>query len=118
MNYQPLTCVWEITMGCNMRCKHCGSSCAEPLPDELSIEEALDAIRQFAALGLRWVTLSGGEPLTRRDWPQLVRAIAERGILVNMITNGWLVTQATVDQLRNNHIATVVGRRPGFSVAA
>ena len=30
------TAVWEITMGCNMRCKHCGSSCAEALPDELN----------------------------------------------------------------------------------
>jgi MoaA/NifB/PqqE/SkfB family radical SAM enzyme len=33
------TAVWEITMGCNMRCKHCGSSCAEALPDELNTSE-------------------------------------------------------------------------------
>lgn len=107
MRYQPLTCVWEITMGCNMRCKHCGSSCADPLPDELTNEEALDAIRQFAELGLRWVTLSGGEPLTRKDWPHLVRALSERGIAVNMITNGWLITEETAKQLVENHISTV-----------
>jgi MoaA/NifB/PqqE/SkfB family radical SAM enzyme len=56
MTYQPQTCVWEITMGCNMRCKHCGSSCADPLPGELSTGEALDAIRQMADIGLKWIT--------------------------------------------------------------
>ena len=40
------TAVWEITMGCNMRCKHCGSSCAEALPDELNTSEALEVCDQ------------------------------------------------------------------------
>ena len=65
--YQPVTAVWEVTMGCNMRCKHCGSSCAEALPDELTTEEALDVINQLSSIGLRWITLSGGEPLTHRN---------------------------------------------------
>ena len=63
MTYQPMTAVWEITMGCNMRCKHCGSSCENALPDELTTEEALDLADQIADLGLTWITLSGGEPL-------------------------------------------------------
>ena len=41
------TAVWEITMGCNMRCKHCGSSCAEALPDELNTSEALEVCDQL-----------------------------------------------------------------------
>lgn len=70
--YQPVTAVWEVTMGCNMRCKHCGSSCAQPLPDELTTGEALDIIGQLSAIGLRWITLSGGEPLTRHDLSNLI----------------------------------------------
>ena len=35
----PMTCVWEVTMACNMRCKHCGSSCEHSLPDKLTTEE-------------------------------------------------------------------------------
>ena len=42
------TAVWEITMGCNMRCKHCGSSCAEALPDELNTSEALEVCDQLS----------------------------------------------------------------------
>ena len=47
-------------MGCNMRCGHCGPSCAEPLEDELTSEEALGLCEQLADLGLKWVTLSSG----------------------------------------------------------
>jgi len=34
------------------------------------------------------VTLSGGEPTLRDDWDLIARAIADRGIRVNMVTNG------------------------------
>lgn len=107
LTYQPVTCVWEVTMGCNMRCGHCGSSCAEPLPDELTTDEALDLCRQIAKLGLKWVTLSGGEPLTRKDIHLLVKELHDNGVIVNIITNGWLLQEKMVDKLLDSGIATV-----------
>lgn len=107
MKYQPITCVWEVTMGCNMRCGHCGSSCAEPLKDELNTEEALDLCDQIAELGLRWITLSGGEPLTRRDIPLLVKRLSDRGVAVNIITNGWLLEREMARKLKESGISTV-----------
>lgn len=103
---KPITAVWEITMGCNMRCKHCGSSCAQPLPDELTTEEALALCDDIAELGLRWITLSGGEPLIRRDWAQLVRRLRERGVIPNVITNGWMCNEATIDAASEAGIGT------------
>lgn len=107
MKYQPITCVWEVTMGCNMRCGHCGSSCAEPLADELTTEEALNLCDQIAELGLKWITLSGGEPLTRKDVPMLVERLASSGVAVNMITNGWLLDQEKAQKLKESGISTV-----------
>lgn len=107
MKYQPVTSVWEVTMGCNMRCKHCGSSCAEPLPDELDTQEALEVCDQCADIGLRWITLSGGEPLTRKDTPLLVKRLHERGVSVNMITNGWLLGETLAQELKDSGIATI-----------
>lgn len=107
MQYQPITCVWEVTMGCNMRCGHCGSSCTEPLPDELNTEEALDICGQIADLGVRWVTLSGGEPTTKKDLPQLVRRLTENRVAVNMITNGWLLSEQLISELKNSGVATI-----------
>ncbi len=107
MRYQPITCVWEVTMGCNMRCKHCGSSCSEPLPDELTTEQALNLCDQIADLGVKWITLSGGEPLTRKDIPLLVKRLNSNGVDVNIITNGWLLDENLIKELKKSGIATV-----------
>lgn len=95
---KPLAAVWEITMGCNMRCRHCGSSCEQALSDELTTEEALKLCDDLAELGLEWVTLSGGEPTTRPDWALLVRRLRENGVAPNMLTNGWLLDEEIVDK--------------------
>ncbi len=107
MDYTPVTAVWEVTMGCNMRCDHCGSACAEPLPDELTTEEALDVCDQMRDLGLKWITLSGGEPLTRKDWPLLAGRLYKNGIIPNIITNGWLVSEKMVNIAEANGVETI-----------
>lgn len=107
MIYKPVTCVWEVTMGCNMRCKHCGSSCEKSLPGELSTEEGYKFIDMCADMGLKWITLSGGEPLTRKDIPLLVKRIREKGIDANIITNGWNVTDDLAKKLKEAGVSVV-----------
>ena len=86
--WKPRNCVWELTLACNLRCRHCGSSAGRPLPAELSTAECADVARQLAELGCELVTLSGGEPTLRHDWDVVARSIAERGMVVNLVTNG------------------------------
>lgn len=107
MQYRPITCVWEVTMGCNMRCKHCGSSCKTALPGELSTIEALKLVDDLAKLGLSWVTLSGGEPLTRKDLPQIIQRLNQKGVKANIITNGWELNKKMANILKNSGISTV-----------
>lgn len=86
--WKPRTCVWELTLACNLRCGHCGSRAGEARPDELSTQEALRVVGELAMLGTELITLSGGEPTLRNDWDVIARAASERGVLVNMVTNG------------------------------
>ena len=104
---RPMTAIWEVTMGCNMRCGHCGSSCAEPLPDELTTHEALSLSDQIADLGLTWITISGGEPLIRKDLPQIVKRLTSRSVFVNIITNGWFIDAKMAQQLKSSSVSTV-----------
>jgi len=87
----PRTCVWEITLACNAKCEHCGSTAGVARPAELDTAEALALIEQLADLGCESVTLSGGEPLLREDWPVLARSIGGSGMQLELITNGLLV---------------------------
>lgn len=76
-----------------MRCKHCGSSCAEALPDQLNTSEALEVCDQLKDLGLKVITLSGGEPTTRSDWHIIAKRLVDNGIITSIITNGWLIDE-------------------------
>lgn len=85
--FQLRQCVYEATLGCNLRCRHCGSRAGKPRNDELSTAEAADLFGQLAALGCKKITISGGEPMLRRDWAKLIESAAKTGMRVGMITN-------------------------------
>lgn len=107
MKYKPITGVWEITMGCNMQCKHCGSGCMEPLSDELTTLESLDLARQLGEMGFQWITLSGGEPFIRKDWHLILNELRQNGVVPNMISNGWLIDEEILKRARANHVGTI-----------
>jgi radical SAM protein with 4Fe4S-binding SPASM domain len=105
--YQPLVAVWEITMNCNLRCKHCGSSCTGPLPDELSTEEAFGVCDGLGRLGLKRITLSGGEPFSRPDWPLIVQRLTKNNIKTNMLSNGWFIDRDTVKRAADAGVVNI-----------
>ncbi|MGI6647525.1 MAG: radical SAM protein [Bacillota bacterium] len=104
---KPISAVWEITMGCNMRCKHCGSSCHDALPGELSTDEALQLCDDLGELGVEWVTLSGGEPTTRKDWHLIAERLTQNGVIPNLITNGWLFNEEILDKAVKAGVGTI-----------
>src|SRR5438105_15141290 len=65
---RPIYAVWEITLACDLACRHCGSRAGRERPDELTTAEALDLVDQIADLGVKEVTLIGGEAYLREDW--------------------------------------------------
>ena len=107
MQYKPTSAVWEVTMGCNMRCKHCGSSCEQPLQDELTTEEALRLCDDLGELGLQVVTLSGGEPTTRKDWHLIAKRLRQNGVIPTMITNGWILNEEILEQAKEANLGTL-----------
>lgn len=109
--FKPRIAVWELTLKCNLRCRHCGSRAGIARPDELALHEALSVADQLADLGCRFVTLSGGEPLLREDWPIIAQRLVERGIIVGMITNGMFFDRSRAAMAKTIGLQTV-----GFSV--
>jgi len=97
----PLSCFWEITEACNLRCVHCEASAGLPLPDELDTREALDTVNQLADLGCESLYLTGGEPLVRPDWVQIASHARECGMTVSVISNGVLVNSETIGTLQD-----------------
>ena len=86
--HRPVYAVWEITLQCDLACRHCGSRAGHARPDELNTEQCLDAVRQMHELGVLEVTLIGGEAYLRDDWAEIARAITDRGMRCTMTTGG------------------------------
>ena len=86
----PFLIVWNFTNMCNLRCLHCYQRADKPTPDELTLEEKLDLVRQLDEAGVAAVALSGGEPTIHPHFLRVVEELARRGIYVSVATNGWM----------------------------
>ncbi|MBI5015015.1 MAG: radical SAM protein [Deltaproteobacteria bacterium] len=85
----PVDGTLEVTRACPFRCPHCYVTEADPR-EALGTPELLRIIDEVAAAGCLWLTLTGGEPLTRPDFPVVCRSAVARGLLVTVFTNGLL----------------------------
>lgn len=85
----------SITDRCNIRCTYCmpdGINCV-PMSEILTFEEITDICRAAAELGIKYVRLTGGEPLVRLGCEKLIKMIKNiNGIeKVSITTNGILL---------------------------
>jgi cyclic pyranopterin phosphate synthase len=87
----------SVTDRCNLRCTYCmpAEVVFRPREELLSYEEIARVVAVAARAGIRSVRLTGGEPLVRRDVPELVRQlVAIDGIAeVALTTNGLLLAE-------------------------
>ncbi|TME25939.1 MAG: GTP 3',8-cyclase MoaA [Chloroflexi bacterium] len=91
----------SVTDRCNFRCVYCmpkevfGKDFQFlPRAEILTFEEIERLVRIFAALGVKKIRLTGGEPLVRRDLERLVERLALLGDLdLTLTTNGSLLAQ-------------------------
>jgi radical SAM protein with 4Fe4S-binding SPASM domain len=114
---RPRFCVWELTLRCDLRCLHCGSFAGAARPDELSRAELLRVAEDLADLGCERLTLSGGEPTLRPEWDEVARALVARGVLVNLVSNGWAWNSDTTGRAREAGLSNVAFSLDGHEAA-
>lgn len=88
----------HVAKGCNLRCSHCAVIDGYAGGKQLGKEELLRAIDQLAEMDGASVALSGGEPLVRRDLPEILEYAAGKAHVI-LTTNGMLITGEIAAQL-------------------
>lgn len=121
----------SVTDNCNLRCIYCrpsGPVTQQQSPEErglLEFDEIVRLVRLFAMAGVRRIRLTGGEPLVRRNLPELVAALrAVDGIRdISLTTNGVLLGEqltalreaglhrinVSLDTLRRDRLKQIAG---------
>lgn len=113
----PFLIVWDITTRCNLHCKHCYSTAGRPSPRELSTEEVVRVIDDLADAGVATIAFSGGEPLLRPDFFEIVKETRERGVFPAVATNGTLITKEVARKLKEAGVGFVQISLDGASPA-
>ncbi len=84
----PVYVQFYITARCNLTCQQCNIIYANSDVRECTLEEIKRIADNFARMGVAMVLLTGGEPFTRMDLPDIIREFTVRGVHVRMQTNG------------------------------
>jgi len=106
------TAHWSVTGRCNYRCRHCYMSAPDAKLGELSHRQVMDIARQIVSCGISAVSLTGGEPLLRKDFMEIIDVLTGGGVKITTIySNGKLVTDKLLDELASR------GMYPEFNMS-
>lgn len=85
--------VWNVTRRCNLRCVHCYAQAKDvSFENELSTQEGKKLLDDLSEFKVPVVLFSGGEPLVRKDLPELAEYAVQKGMRAVISTNGTMIT--------------------------
>lgn len=95
---------WSITGKCNFNCRHCLVSAPDAHHPQLPLEDCIHIIHEIASCGITAVDVTGGEPLVRNDFEEIVKELTKCNIDIRLIfTNAALLNAKTLDMLEKYH---------------
>ena len=101
---------FELTSQCNEHCLHCGSRCDGAASPQVPTEKLLEILADAKArldTSKTMLCITGGEPLLRKDFFELMTQATEMGYCWGMTTNGTLVTREIARKLAQSGMRTV-----------
>lgn len=82
----------EVTQRCNAKCKQCYNG-GERINNDPSIFDLENRINKLYDLGIRFIEISGGEPLIRNDLEDIVDIISKKRMMSCLLTNGYYLPE-------------------------
>ena len=107
----PEVAALELTYTCNHRCFFC--SCpwendSAYKSKELSLDEWISVIDLLLSRGVKTITLTGGEPLTRADLDDILSYISKSAASLVLISNGRAIDEAFIERLATYHASLCI----------
>lgn len=95
--------IWNITDNCNLKCHHCYLS-SKPIknPKEINIKNINETIKKLKKIGVYFVILSGGEPLTHKNIFKITSIFKNNSIKTCLSSNGLLINKKNIKIIKEN----------------
>lgn len=99
---------YSVTNKCNLRCAHCYNSAGINNENELDLKEIEECIIIPAArIGTKFITFTGGEPLMRQDFFEILQLTHQAHIQTSIATNGLLLDSKKISKLKKIQVDRV-----------
>ncbi len=95
----PLLAHLVVTRRCNLSCSYCNEY--DKVSEPVSLEEMKQRIEALARLKTSVITITGGEPLLHPKIDKIIKLIRSHGMVVTLITNGYLLTETRIKELND-----------------
>ncbi len=104
---QPTKVSFEITKACNQSCLHCYNDSGKRAPDELNRDQKMAIVDYLGRWGVRYLNITGGEPVDDPSLPDLLSLSNNYGIRVILTTNGWILTDSLIAAINEGTVVQV-----------
>jgi pyrroloquinoline quinone biosynthesis protein E len=124
----PAAVTWMVTLGCNRRCPYCffavfhhgAEEEASPPDATFPFADVVRMLQDMALIGAADLHLTGGEPLLRRDLPDIIAAASRLRVRTNLVTK-YPIDRALARRLADAGLTRVTysldDARPGAAAA-
>jgi molybdenum cofactor biosynthesis protein A len=99
----------SLTEKCNLRCSYCMPADGielKPRSNYMNASEVYALAKEFTALGVKKIRLTGGEPLVRKDFAQIIESLSSLPVELTLTTNGILL-DAFIEQIKSAGIHSI-----------
>ncbi|HOO72773.1 MAG TPA: radical SAM protein [Spirochaetota bacterium] len=108
IKHEPRLIFWELTKGCNLRCRHCRAEADDSLFEgEASLEQIKGVMRQIASPYNPILVLTGGEPLYRKDIFDIASYASSLGLRTALASNGTLIDRDVARRIKDSGVQRV-----------
>ncbi|MEY8830092.1 heme d1 biosynthesis radical SAM protein NirJ [Sedimentitalea sp. XS_ASV28] len=92
--------IWNLTRRCNLKCRHCYTVSADvDFPGELSTSRVFEVLDDIGEMRVPGLILSGGEPLSRRDFFEIAEHARGKSRMLALSTNGTRIFGDAADRV-------------------
>lgn len=98
--YVPIHLSFEMTTQCNFNCVYCYNEFHKE-DKELSVNEIIEVLEKWTQYGLIGLELTGGEPLARSDFWEILKRLPDEISNISLLTNGSLLSEDHIKKIVN-----------------
>ena len=110
--------VWlEITSKCNLHCINCFNENHQDFKGDIPLQDILRILRNLNEAGVPQITITGGEPLIRKDVWSILDFAAQLGFGLRFFTNGTTINDANSMRLATYPISHIFASIDGIGVS-